>query len=225
MVNEEEVKNRISDNLVYYRKKAKMTQLEAANKLSYSDKAISKWERGLGLPDVVVLAQLADVYGTTLPEIVGTYHKRDLSENEASDSELKILSKRHLLISALSVGVLWLIAAILFFLFTIIFKKPGEFYLLFIYAIPGSLLISLIFNIIWGKAWYNSLYESLFAWTLSFSVILTIFPRVNNPLIWYSLLIPLALQALIIFWNNLLNTGRIFKSKSKINKEEKKNGK
>ena len=53
----------IAENLVYYRKKAQMTQLQLAEKLNYSDKSISKWERGEGVPDIFILAQLAKLYG------------------------------------------------------------------------------------------------------------------------------------------------------------------
>ena len=55
----------IAENLVYYRKKAQMTQLQLAEKLNYSDKSISKWERGEGVPDIFILAQLAKLYGLT----------------------------------------------------------------------------------------------------------------------------------------------------------------
>ena len=74
MINEQELRNRITKNIIYYRKKAGMTQMEVANLLSYSDKAISKWERGLGLPDITVLAQLADLYGVTISELCEADH-------------------------------------------------------------------------------------------------------------------------------------------------------
>ena len=54
MENLEELKQIVADNLVFYRKNANMTQLELAEKLNYSDKAISKWERGETLPDTFV---------------------------------------------------------------------------------------------------------------------------------------------------------------------------
>lgn len=223
MINEDEVKNRITNNLVFYRKKAGLTQLEAANRLSYSDKAISKWERGLGLPDVVVLAQIADIYGTTLSDLVGSDHK-DTEEkpSKEAEEEAKLIAKKHLLISGLSVGLVWLLAAIFFVIFTFIFKAQGAWYLFFIYAIPTSLIVALVFNIMWGKSFFNTLYESLLGWALAFAIIITIFPTFNYPYIWYLLLIPLTFQALVILWNNLLNTGRIFQSKHNKNADEPK---
>ena len=49
----------IAENLIYYRKKAKLTQSEVAAKLCYSDKSVSKWERAEGVPDIHVLVELA----------------------------------------------------------------------------------------------------------------------------------------------------------------------
>ena len=43
----------IADNIAYYRKKMALTQLELAEKLNYSDKSISKWERAEGVPDIL----------------------------------------------------------------------------------------------------------------------------------------------------------------------------
>ncbi|MDD4000955.1 MAG: helix-turn-helix transcriptional regulator, partial [Bacilli bacterium] len=62
MINEEKLKNTISKNLVRYRKQNNLTQLELAVELNYSDKAISKWERGESMPDIYVLSLLADFY-------------------------------------------------------------------------------------------------------------------------------------------------------------------
>jgi transcriptional regulator with XRE-family HTH domain len=52
-----DVRQIIADNLIELRKVNKLTQLELAEKLNYSDKAISKWERGESLPDVEILCQ------------------------------------------------------------------------------------------------------------------------------------------------------------------------
>ena len=58
MIQENDFKKQVAKNLVYYRKLNKMTQNELAQKLNYSDKAISKWERGENLPDLYILQVL-----------------------------------------------------------------------------------------------------------------------------------------------------------------------
>lgn len=59
----DELKSIVAENLKALRTSAGLTQGELANRLNYSDKAVSKWERGESLPDVQVLKQLADMYG------------------------------------------------------------------------------------------------------------------------------------------------------------------
>lgn len=52
------------------RKEQNMTQAELASKLHVTDKAISKWERGLGLPDINSIEPLADALGITVAEVM-----------------------------------------------------------------------------------------------------------------------------------------------------------
>ena len=60
---ENDFRRLIADNLIYYRQRAGLTQAEVAAHINYSDKFVSKWERGDGCPDVYVLTLLAEKYG------------------------------------------------------------------------------------------------------------------------------------------------------------------
>ena len=53
-----------------------MTQIELAEILNYSDKAVSKWERGESVPDISVLKQIADIFGVTVDYLLGITEKR-----------------------------------------------------------------------------------------------------------------------------------------------------
>ena len=57
-----ELKAIVAKNLVALRKNAGFTQIELAEKLNYSDKAVSKWERGESLPDIETMKRIADLY-------------------------------------------------------------------------------------------------------------------------------------------------------------------
>ena len=56
----------IGKNLQILRKKNSLTQAELAEKLNYSDKAISKWEKGESLPPIEVFYKLSQLYGVVL---------------------------------------------------------------------------------------------------------------------------------------------------------------
>ena len=72
-------------------------------------------------------------------------------------------------------------STILFFIFKMIFDNPHlKFYLIFIYSIPATFIDLLVFNLLWGKAKLNGVYESLISWTIAASLILTIYPALDN---------------------------------------------
>ena len=63
---EEQLRMQIAENIAYYRKQNGDTQAELAEKLNYSDKSVSKWERGDGTPDIYILAKIAALYKITV---------------------------------------------------------------------------------------------------------------------------------------------------------------
>ena len=66
----EDLKIIFAQNLIMLRKQMQLTQIELAEKINYSDKAVSKWERAGGMPDVDVLKQIADLYGVTVDTLL-----------------------------------------------------------------------------------------------------------------------------------------------------------
>ena len=76
MIKENEFKTKVAKNLIYYRKANNLTQSDLAQKLNYSDKAISKWERGENLPDLYILTTISSLYGITLNDWLEA-HKKD----------------------------------------------------------------------------------------------------------------------------------------------------
>ena len=77
----------ISKNLIHFRKLSGMTQTELAEKINYSDKSISKWERGDGVPDIFVLTEIAEIFGVTVNDFL----------SEESMLKKKLKSKKNLM--------------------------------------------------------------------------------------------------------------------------------
>ena len=69
-MNDEKLKVQLGANIAAYRKNLGLTQAGLAEKLNYSDKAVSKWERGESLPDVLTLVQLADLFEITVNDLL-----------------------------------------------------------------------------------------------------------------------------------------------------------
>ena len=70
----EDLRKIIAENIVALRKSSSMTQIELAQRLDYSDKSVSKWERGESIPGVVVLKQIADIFGVTVDYLITDTH-------------------------------------------------------------------------------------------------------------------------------------------------------
>ena len=75
-----EIREIVSENLTELRKEKKLTQLELAEKINYSDKAVSKWENGDTLPDIETLQKLCDFYGVTLDYLTHEGSRKDKKE-------------------------------------------------------------------------------------------------------------------------------------------------
>ena len=65
------------------RKKSNMTQKELGEKLNVTDKAVSKWERGLGFPDITIINSIADIFGITASEVLNA----EIGNKESIDVE------------------------------------------------------------------------------------------------------------------------------------------
>ena len=67
------------------RKEQGMTQLELAEKMGVTDKAVSKWERDLSFPDVNSIPKLAEIFNVTVDEMM--HVKADTKENTEENTE------------------------------------------------------------------------------------------------------------------------------------------
>ena len=69
-MNGEDLKNQLGTNIAAYRKRMGLTQAGLAEKLNYSDKAVSKWERGESVPDLLTLVQLSELFYVSVDDLL-----------------------------------------------------------------------------------------------------------------------------------------------------------
>ena len=166
----EELKNIIASNIAYLRKMNGMTQAELAEKLCYSDKAISKWERGESIPDVIVLKQVSDLFSVTVDYLLAEHDGSEPVEVDYTTQK----KKNRILISAVSAGSVWFFATALFIAFILLdVAIPVGNWMIFIYAVPAFLIVALVFNCIWGTRKVRAIIVSLLMWSVLASVCLT----------------------------------------------------
>ena len=153
------VNERIAKNLIYYRKASGMTQAEVASKINYSDKSVSKWESGNGVPDIYVLIQLASIFDVTVNDLIGETESKVHAENKKKRNGL------HILIMLLSSGIVWLVATLFFVISSL--ASPGKAWLLaFLFALPVNAILLVVLTGAWKYKFLNFLSVSALIWTL-----------------------------------------------------------
>lgn len=200
MMNEEKFKALVSKNLTNYRKVNNLTQLELAEKLNYSDKSISKWERGESLPDIYTLGVIAAFYGITINDL-------------CMEKEAKRIDSRkttHLFITLLSVGLVWFVATFVFGILAIILANKGyRLWLAFIAAIPVSFIVLVVFTCLWYSLLLQALSVSGLVWGIA--IILDVGIPLANTSLFY--IIAGVFQVLVVIW--YIMKGIKFKNKRK----------
>lgn len=190
----ENIKKVTAANIIKLRKANNMTQLELAEALNYSDKAISKWERGEALPDVGVLKEISNIFSVTVDYLISEHNDEKVLSVESISRKDNI---NKLYLTLLCASPIWIIAITVFVMISIFIHKYVWF--VFYISVPITSIIFLIFNSIFGNKRLNYLIVSIFIWTLITSLYFTFF---NNNL-WQLFLLGLPAQIVIILWSKL----------------------
>ena len=190
-----DIKTAFAENLQILRKEAHITQSELAEKLNYSDKAISKWERAEAIPDVMTVKEIADTFGVTVDWLLESEHK---TVRTAARRE----QKNRLIISLLATVLVWLIATVVFVCLEPSGVAGGRGWMVFVYAVPLSCIVLLVFNSIWGKVKYNFYLITGLVWSALASLYLSFFTfALSN--VWLVFIIGIPGQIIIILWSRL----------------------
>lgn len=202
----EKLKDLIGKNIASYRKQAGLTQAGLAEKLNYSDKAVSKWERGESIPDVITLAQLADLFEVTVNELVadpnilpeGTPGNLEKAMTQVSEKALKRKANKNIILGLSSILV-WFVALLAFVLLSTFPVTEKYCFLLFFYAIPANAIVALSLLSAWHDFRWNKALISAIAWgsLLSIHVSLLIFWNFN---LWKIYLLGIPGQIAIFLW-------------------------
>ncbi len=194
---ENRIRTILAEKLSAYRKRAGLTQAELAEKLNYSDKSVSKWERGDGMPDLLVLCQLADLYDVPLDAF--------LREGPLVRSQSEQRS-RHAIITLLSLGLVVFVSAIAFFVCHLAQVRVG--WLSFIYAVPVGMILLVVFSHIWGNTLHQAISVTLLDWTLCGAVYISFRAISGIQRIEMLFMVAAVFQVLIILWYVLMYVRR-----------------
>ncbi len=191
----EDIKKIIGKNISTLRKYRKMTQIELAEALNYSDKAVSKWENGDSMPDVETLLTVAKFFGVTLDYLVTADH--DITKEKLLKKPKKY-SHNKIIITLLSVLVVWMFAVIAYIYMTSMLNDSNA-WTIFIYSIPLSFIVLLVFNCLWGQRTMRFVFISLLTW----SILLSIYIYFLEYNFWMIFLVGAPVQVAIALWSQI----------------------
>ena len=220
---DENVKYRIGANIAAYRKRDGLTQATLAEKLNYSDKAVSKWERGESIPDVLTLMQLAELVGTTVNDLVcdpnalpeNSESRLEKAMTQVSEKALKRKANKNV-IQALSSTLVWFVALLSFVLLSSFPRFQQYSCLLFFVAIPANAIVLLSLRSAWHDFRWNQMLISLIVWGSLLSIYMILL-TVYHYNFWKIFLLGIPGQIAIFLWF------RMFRP-MKNTKKEKQNG-
>ncbi len=179
-----ELNSVIARNLAILRKKSQLTQLQLAEKLNYSDKAVSKWEKGDCVPNAYVLMALADFYGVKIQDIV--YENKSIQPKKNRRSFRVILS-------VLSAMLVWFVATVAYVVLNYIPGIERE-WLSFVVAVPVFFLVLTVLFSVWKWKAMSVIFASIVVWTLITAVCLIL----QDYKVWLVYIVGFPLQVIII---------------------------
>jgi len=210
----EKLKSQIGANIAAYRKRAGMTQMGLAEKLNYSDKAVSKWERGESVPDVLTLAQLAEQFGITvndllvdpnaLPEDTG---KVQQAMEQVVEKTLKRKADKSIILMLSSI-LCWFVALFVYVVLSTFEITDPWSWLFFVYAIPANAIVLLSLRSAWHDFRWNKALISIIMWGSLLSIYVTLFVFLHVSL-WRMFLLGLPGQLAILLWFRMFRTPKV----------------
>ena len=205
-MHDEKLKAILGSNIAAYRKRQGLTQMGLAEKLNYSDKAVSKWERGESMPDVLTLVQLAELFDITVNDLLTDPNALPEEKSAVVEKMEKAVEKTlkrkadKLSILGLSSLLVWFVALLLFVIISSL-DSPRS-WIAFIYAIPANAIVLLSLLSAWRDFRWNKTLVSILVWgsILSIYVSLLMFVSFN---IWKLFLLGIPGQLAVLLWFRL----------------------
>ena len=217
-MDDEKVKLQIGANIAAHRKHAGLTQAALAEKMNYSDKAVSIWERGESVPDVLTLMHLGELFGISvdtlladpeaLPGNPGTLEK---AMTQVSEKALKRKANKNVIL-ALSSTLVWFVALLAFVILSAFDFLEKYSLLLFFVAIPANAIVLLSLRSAWHDFRWNKALITIIVWgsLLCIFKVIQVFLHCNY---WKLFLLGIPGQIAIALWFRLFHQ-----------KKEKNNG-
>ncbi len=204
----EKLKRQIGANIALYRKQAGLTQAGLAERVNYSDKAISKWERGESIPDIITLVQIAEQFEIPVTlllddpnELPGNPSSLEVAMSQVSEKALRRKANKNVIL-ALSSLLCWFVALFFYVILSSFEQTDPYSFIFFAYALPANAIVLLSLRSAWRDFRWNKALVSIILWGSILSLYLTfyVFWKVH---VWKLFLLGIPGQVAIHLWVRL----------------------
>lgn len=202
----ENVKEIIASNLASLRREHKLTQQQLAEKLNYSDKAVSRWENAETLPDIETLCKICDIYGVKFEYLLQKEQPKKNPYVVKNDIPGKML------ITFIIMCSIWIAATLAYTYINAIFDI--KVWTIFIWAVPFSAVMCEVCNAVFFK---NKAFGCVAFSVASWTSILALYLQTLRHNMWMLFIMGVPLQAVIILIT-------VFRYKNADNLSHKKGG-
>ena len=185
----EELKRNVAQNIYFLRTANNMTQSELGARLNYSDKAISKWERGDGLPDAFVLTKMGEMFGVSVDYLLNEHTEQDRRVDTTPIKNTKRLIVQTSIFGIVAVAVL--LCVILYLTLDTVYWQ------IFVYSLPVAFTVLMVFSFVWWHGKGAFVYTSLLLWSLISTVYVALLSQNNWQLFFIG--IPVQVLAFLCF--------------------------
>lgn len=186
----EEITEIIANNLTELRKKNNMTQGALAEKLNYSDNAVSRWEHGEVTPSIETLDQIAKIFNVPLRSLI------EKDAKKVSDISDKTRMINRLATILISISLVWLIDALAFVIVQLAYGVT--IWQIFCWSVPLVALIMFPFGEYWGKHIYKFVILSVFSWSILACLFIQYY--IINPWMWLVFIIGIPIELGLAIW-------------------------
>ncbi len=185
-----------ASNIIKLRTENGMTQAELGAKLNYSDKTISKWERGEAIPDAFVLLEMAEIFGVSVDYLLSSHDSWEAPADKEEDKETCRSYSVNVIIAIAVVAVMTLALTVFVTLWLLNIIE----WRVFLVGASVALLTYMILDCVFKKG--KHLQFSLAAFVLSLFVLLYFFmPLVAKP--WQLFLIAIPAEIIVFLSCNI----------------------
>ena len=212
-MDDEKLKRQIGANIAAHRKNAGLTQAGLAEKLNYSDKAVSKWERGESIPDVLTMMVLAEQFNVTVNDLLsdpealpGNPGKLEKAMTQVSEKALKRKANKNVIL-ALSSTLVWFVALLAFVLLSSFDFLEKYSCLLFFIAIPANAIVLLSLRSAWHDFRWNKALISIIVWGSLLSIHVTLLTAFQYNF-WKIFLLGIPGQIAVLLWFRMFRPSR-----------------